>query len=610
MYNLKINNCIRFVWLTFILTTLIVFLLSLNSKVFSQSVDDFIIESFDATYYLTRDDKNIGLLEVEENIKTNFINRNVNHGILRAIPEKYADEDLNLKILSVTDDKGRPINYSTYRENQNLVLKIGNPDTYVYGKKDYKIKYSMSNVIRFYDEHDELFWNVNGVNWRQPIKNISATIKIDPVVNQARKSEVRCYTGAFGSKESNCNIVGVNQDYSEINISANNLGRGENLSFVLGFNKGTFSPDLQAKAIKKAILYSSILLAVLVPLIVLSFMLLTWKKNGRDESGLSTIVPQYEPPAELNPIFAKTLIDDQFDTKSLTANIIQLAINRVININVIQIDNDKNPEFEIEVNDLNAANNLSEMEKELLKSFFGENSQVGHKVELKSLKNKLYTHITNFRKITFRYLTDNEYYRRNPDDLKGKFIILGVFIMAFGFFSIFTINISDLLRPLLVALTFILFSSGIIVLVVSRYLPAKTNKGVDAIAYLLGLKEYIKLAEADRIKFHQSPDAAIKYGDYKDNKTKVKIYEQLLPYAIIFGLEKDWSQQFSDIYKSPPDWYRDSNSSFNSLYLANSISSLSDASTSSFSAPASSSSSGFSGGGSGGGGGGGGGGGW
>jgi len=112
---------------------------------------------------------------------------------------------------------------------------------------------------------------------------------------------------------------------------------------------------------------------------------------------------------------------------------------------------------------------------------------------------------------------------------------------------------------------------------------------------------YINTAEKHRIEFHNDP------------KKYLGVFESLLPYAIIFGLEKKWAEEFEDLYKEPPTWYAGDISTFNTLVLANSISSVSRNIQTSSAPPSSHSSfggSGFSGGSSGGGFGGGGGGRW
>jgi uncharacterized membrane protein len=130
----------------------------------------------------------------------------------------------------------------------------------------------------------------------------------------------------------------------------------------------------------------------------------------------------------------------------------------------------------------------------------------------------------------------------------------------------------------------------------------RTKKGVEIKEKLLGLKMYLESAEKDRIKFHNAPEK------------NPQRFEKFLPYAMVFGVEKEWAEQFKDIYKEQPEWYEGvGGQTFNSVVLANSLNSFSrTASGSMISAPSSAGSggSGFSGGGSGGGFGGGGGGSW
>jgi uncharacterized membrane protein len=129
--------------------------------------------------------------------------------------------------------------------------------------------------------------------------------------------------------------------------------------------------------------------------------------------------------------------------------------------------------------------------------------------------------------------------------------------------------------------------------------------------YLLGLRMYMRLAEADRLKVLQSPHGELTEKINIDDKTQlVKLYERLLPYAMLFGIEKQWASEFAKLYDQPPDWYA-GNAAFNAVYFAAAMNSFSVASAASFTPPSNSSSSGFGGGGfAGGGGGGGGGGGW
>jgi uncharacterized membrane protein YgcG len=134
-----------------------------------------------------------------------------------------------------------------------------------------------------------------------------------------------------------------------------------------------------------------------------------------------------------------------------------------------------------------------------------------------------------------------------------------------------------------------------------------TAAGAEVRDHLQGLKEFIEWAEADRIRMLQSPQGAERLQiDSTDVRQILRLYEKLLPYAVVFGQEKQWAKELAILYgagNSPP-WYSGT-SGFSASSFSSGISSLSASTASS----SSSSSGGSSGGGSAGGGGGGGGGG-
>ena len=133
-------------------------------------------------------------------------------------------------------------------------------------------------------------------------------------------------------------------------------------------------------------------------------------------------------------------------------------------------------------------------------------------------------------------------------------------------------------------------------------------KGSEMKEYLLGLKMYMKMAEADRLKYLQSVEGAERIIS-NEGGAKVKLYEKLMPYASIFGIEKSWNRVLEVEYGDyTPDWYV-GQGAFNAMAFSSTMNNISS-SMNSYSSSTGSSGSGFSGGSAGGGGGGGGGGGW
>jgi uncharacterized membrane protein YgcG len=161
----------------------------------------------------------------------------------------------------------------------------------------------------------------------------------------------------------------------------------------------------------------------------------------------------------------------------------------------------------------------------------------------------------------------------------------------------------------LVTLSPIVLIAAIICLIMAFTIKPLTDRGVALVRYLRGLQMYIKTAETDRLRMLQSPEGAQNIGmsvDPQDTRQLIKLYEAVLPYAILFGEEKEWNKVLGKYYQTVnenPMWFAGTYGAFNAAAFSTALSSFNTATYSS--------SGGSSGGGSsGGGGGGGGGGGW
>jgi uncharacterized membrane protein YgcG len=174
-------------------------------------------------------------------------------------------------------------------------------------------------------------------------------------------------------------------------------------------------------------------------------------------------------------------------------------------------------------------------------------------------------------------------------------VLAGVFAFA---------NAVDPVIPILVIVGAALALLLVIGLISRRPLTAA---GAEVRDHLKGLKEFIEWAEADRIRMLQSPAGAERVRiNPNDPREMLKLYEVLLPYAVVFGQEKQWAEQLAVLYgpDDSPGWYSGSRG-FSAASFAAGITSLSASSSSSASTSGGSSGGGSAGGGGGGGGGGG-----
>ena len=61
------------------------------------------------------------------------------------------------------------------------------------------ITYKVTNAVRWFDDHDELYWNVTGNDWPVPIDSAAGVIVFP--ANAAGNLRAQAFTGAYGSVE-------------------------------------------------------------------------------------------------------------------------------------------------------------------------------------------------------------------------------------------------------------------------------------------------------------------------------------------------------------------------------------------------------------------------
>jgi uncharacterized membrane protein YgcG len=314
---------------------------------------------------------------------------------------------------------------------------------------------------------------------------------------------------------------------------------------------------------------------------------------------MGTIVAEYLPPKDISVLTAAH-IGEGIRATSTTAQLIDLAVRHYLRIYQTKEKSLlKSAEYELEI--IKSIDDLTQEEQELLKVLFkSPGTAIGSRFAMKSLKND-YSTSAELRSIDAELVKriKGDYKLRHKDEAASRwFKRIAWWTLAISIF---------MFSPLL-------FIASIVAFVCASQLHPLTDKGLALRVYLAGLKLYISVAEEDRLKMLQSPEGAEKVGRKvgEDTLQLVKLYERVLPYAVLFGYEKEWNKQLGAYYEknnTQPDWYT-GHTAFNATLFTSAMSDFGTASNS-YSTSSSSSSGGSSGGGSsGGGGGGGGGGGW
>ncbi|MFA6251952.1 MAG: DUF2207 domain-containing protein [Candidatus Paceibacterota bacterium] len=558
--------------------------LILNTIVFFGLLFSFIVKAEEITNYQVDIQVNQdATVNIKETILYDF-GEEQRHGIFRIIPYAYKNDagsfNLRYKDFSVKDENNNSYNFSISNQGNSYEIKIGDEDILVSGKKEYVISYTVNRAIGYFSDHDELYWNAIGSEWTVPIQKAVITM------NGFGITGTKCYFGQYG-ENNECNVLQMKNTYQ---TSLENVEPGSGVTIVMGFSKGVIHEPSQTE---KMMEFAKDNWMVAIPFLVFAFVLWQWLRYGRDPKGKGVIIAQYSPLPDLSPLESKTVMDENVDMQKIASELIYLAIKKYITIGqtkekTLGIFETENYTFKkLKQTD----GELTEFQTDLMNAIFSKADTVSTS-EIKENPEKMTKLLTTEgSKIIYKKLTSAKYFPENPQFVRLKYIIAGILMM---FLSIAPLIIDEFSGW---ANTVAIIISGVIVIFFGFFMPRKTIKGVQAKEYLLGLKKYIAVAEAERIKFHNAPAKNPQH------------FEELLPYAIIFGLEKEWAKKFEGMNYNP-SWYSGANySAFNTIAFASSINNLSD-SISQTMTTASSGGSGFSGGGAGGGFGGGGGGSW
>jgi hypothetical protein len=297
----------------------------------------------------------------------------------------------------------------------------------------------------------------------------------------------------------------------------------------------------------------------------------------------------------MTPAEAGTLLDNNADMRDITATLVDLAVR-----GKIRIEEQQNPKIlglfgggtEYALHRLNSGDALAPHEVRVYDGIFDGR---GSRVALDDLKDEFYEQLPAIRDAVFEALKAHGYYRDRPDKVKQKWTILGVGLGVAVGVGGSMLSSAFLLTPVPFIVAGVL--TGIIVLIFAQHMPARTEAGTRALEQVLGFEEFLRRVESEHLK-------RVIIGH-------PELFDKYLPFAMAFGVEKQFARAFEGIYTEAPRWYvGPSVTSFNMSHFSGSMSQLSRAAgTTMSSSPRSSSGSGFGGGGSSGGGGGGGGGG-
>jgi uncharacterized membrane protein YgcG len=540
------------------------------------------ILSFDSHVEVARD----GTLTVTETIRVKAEGRQIRRGIFRDIPLRIETADgttvrAGFDVLSVRRD-GKAEPYSVNSSHDGVRIYIGDENVFLpEGAYTYAITYETSRQVRFFDDHEEVFWNATGNEWAFPIDAASARVVLPEGVSALQST---AYTGYHGDTGQDVRIVTQDGGRRVSFTATRPLRPQEGLSVAVSMPAGTIPPPSAAQEVAWFLDDHRVeILSTIGLVLVVGYYVFAWWTVGRDPRP-GVIFPRFEAPDGLSPALCAYVADKGFaggGWRALSAACLNLAVKRRLDFS--DFDRDlvisRKPLEETEAADLprgekavlrwmenrNRPLRLSKddgkailsLGKTFRSAIEGENRERYFK------RNRIWmipgialSVITIFALLAFGNMSDNQIAALVP-----LFIIsVAVAIISVRFGKSVRRSKGALFRTLIALVVFLLAGVGQIVgatalmaelgeapvlpliavtlLSVNVFfgwiLGAPTALGRQTLDEIEGLRMYLEVAEKDRMNMEGAPRMTPSH------------FEALLPYAVALNVEKPWSEAFQN----------------------------------------------------------------
>lgn len=521
-----------------------------------------------------------GSLVVTETIEVAALGQEIKRGLVREIPVTYSTPygqafNVGFEILSVTRDAhAEP--YFTKRAGNNLKIYIGDKDVFLKpGHTTYRLTYRTTDQIGFYDDFDELYWNVTGNDWSFTIERAEARIALPP---EAVVLQEAAYSGPAGAQGRDFTVS--QEGTTLVYRTSKPLPPGEGLTVAVGWPKGLVREPTWFERYGQSLGNGrQIAVAAGGFCLLLFYYVMVWRRIGRDPAG-GPIIPRYRPPQGLSPAAVRYIMEMGYDSKAFSAALVSLAVK-----GRLTIEKDRKG-YRLVSADSQAAD-LSPGERKLASRLFSKQSSIA--LEQKN-HGTIRAAMNDFRRALDRDY-EKDYFRRNRGPVLIGLGLMAVTFVAVGLLSnewpvalfmcvwltIWSCGCYGLLRAVFAAWRSLMFAGGFMMLlpalfitgfalpffcaeVVALYflgstigylsavimigcmvlvaafyhwMQAPTEGGRRLMDDIEGFRLYLGVAEEARLEALHPPEET------------PEVFEKFLPYALALDVENQWCEAFA-----------------------------------------------------------------
>ncbi len=399
--------------------------------------------------------------------------------------------------------------------------------------RTFNLNYTLEGGLALYQEGDQFFWKFIESDRGYTINASRVTVHL-PVNVSPGEMTIASFRNTQETSD------GTALDGQTVVFEGGSFPSGTEWEIGVSFPHGLVSAELPRWQVIEANQGFYNLVTVIVAIIVLIggvlALYLMWYVAGRDKP--AGVVPEYfpRPPEDVPPGVAGTLLDEMADMEDVLATLVDLARRGYLRIEEIeQAGIGAKGDFRfVRTKQIDAAS-LRPYEVELLRAVFKTRKER----KLSNLKNKFYSSLPKIRKALYEEVTHLGYFPMNPEKVRGRYGCAGFLLLVVAGLAGFCLfSLLGEYSPLMlcVSLAVGLFPVGVMIL--GRYMPRKSAKGARSAAQWNAFKRYLENIEK-----------------YTSLETAAEQFDQYLPYAIAFGLEKSWVKKFERTNAPIPPWY-------------------------------------------------------
>ncbi len=251
---------------------------------------------------------------------------------------------------------------------------------------------------------------------------------------------------------------------------------------------------------------------------------LLWYTRGRDPNAglVATFIP--EPPDDTPPAVVGVLLDEKAQDRDIVSTFTDLG-----NRGVLTIADEKGQLHFTLTGDVSK---LCPFEQALVRTVFGGGTTP---VSMGSAAQAIRGNTAQLKEALYQEVVDRGFFVASPEDTRTNWRRRATIITSLSILA--GIAGSYLYSPWLLLPAAIVTILSIVLRLMARALPKRTEKGAEEAAKWRAFERYLKNLE-----------------NYDTIETAKKNFNRYLPYAIAFGLETTWVARFYASGISTPNW--------------------------------------------------------